>query len=72
MKHDDTNPKARRDFLKASAALGAGAAATALLPVALDAAAEAPDPAGCAADRPEHKGYEVTPHVVDYYRTARI
>ena len=67
MNHDDTNPETRRDFLKASAALGASAAAAALLPEAVDAAPETPAPA-----QPGQKGYEVTQHVLDYYRTARI
>jgi hypothetical protein len=71
MKHDETNPKARREFLKAGAVMGAivgtGAAAAALLPDTVAAAPEEP-----AADRPEPTGYKTSQHILDYYRTARI
>jgi Ubiquitinol-cytochrome C reductase Fe-S subunit TAT signal len=71
MKHDKTDPESRREFLKAGAAMGAvvgaGATAAALIPGAVAAAPEGPAQA-----QPEHKGYQATQHVLEYYRTARI
>ena len=51
----------RRDFLR-TAAIGGSAAAVAALPVA----AEAGD---VISDAPE-EGYRLTPHIVDYYKSA--
>ena len=67
MKHQNTDPEGRREFLKAGVVVGAGAAAAALLPGVGAAVAEAP-----AEQQPEKKGYQASQHVLDYYRTARI
>jgi nitrous oxide reductase len=67
MKHEKTDPEARRDFLKASAVMGAGAATAGLFPGAVAAA-----PEESAQGEPAQKGYQASQHVLDYYRTARI
>ncbi len=67
MKDENTDPKGRREFLKTGVAVGAGAAAVALLPDAGAAVVEE-----SSEDRPGKKGYQVSQHVLDYYRTARI
>ncbi len=71
MKQDTHDPQQRRHFLKASAALGAGAAAAALIP-GLTPAADTQAPQGEPAAKPGQKGYQASQHVLDYYRTARI
>ena len=67
MKEQDSRSSSRREFLKTGAAVGAGAAASALLPGAA-AAAEAEAPATAEAK----KGYQLTQHVLDYYRSAKF
>jgi nitrous oxide reductase len=72
MKRDTQNPQQRRrHFLKASAVMGAGTAAVALVP-GLVSATEAPEAQGEPATEAGHKGYQLSQHVLDYYRTARI
>jgi anaerobic selenocysteine-containing dehydrogenase len=58
--------KSRRTFL---AAVGAGGAAA----VAVIGAKTVPQPAPATAEkRPEGKGYEVTEHIRNYYRTTLV
>jgi anaerobic selenocysteine-containing dehydrogenase len=67
MKEQDSRSSSRREFLKTGAAVGAGAAASTLLPgVAAAAEVEAPAPTEA------KKGYQLTQHVLDYYRTAKL
>lgn len=67
MKREQPESTARRGFLKATATVGAGAAVTTLLPSGVIAA----EPEG--KDRPAAKqGYQVTPHVIDYYKSAAV
>lgn len=57
--------KQRREFIKKSTLVGAGLAATAVVPGAAIA--------GVADDKPEarqQKGYQLTPHVLEYYKSA--
>ena len=62
---DDQKQNSRREFLRSTAAAGAGAAAAVTLPgVAVAAVSEAEQQP---ADR---KGYRLTRHIVDYYKTA--
>jgi hypothetical protein len=65
-KHD--SGKGRRAFLKTGAAIGAGAAASTLLPVT--AAAGVAEGQETVAEKP--KGYQLSQHVLDYYRTAKL
>lgn len=58
---------ARREFLKGVVA-GSGAAAVALLSGAANAQPEPGAPATAAPT--ESKGYRVTQHILDYYKTA--
>ena len=64
-KPEHTN-KSRRDFLRTGIAASAGAAAVAAVPVAV-AAPEAP-----VKEEKVDKGYHETPHIKDYYRTAKF
>ena len=53
----------RRDFLRGSAAAGAGAAIAATLPVASSAAEEQQS-------AKEKQGYRLTDHIIAYYKTT--
>ncbi len=56
--------KERREFIKKSTLVGAGIAAVAVAPTAATA--------GVSVDRPEEiqqKGYQLTPHVIEYYKS---
>lgn len=64
-----TNEK-RREFLK-GALIGSGAAAVAIASGGVVAASEPPTSAPAEAS-PESKGYTVTPHVLEYYKTAQF
>lgn len=57
----------RRAFIKKSTLVGAGVAATSM--ASTRAIAEV---SGEAAEKPGHKGYQLTQHVVDYYKSADI
>ncbi len=59
----------RRRFLK-NMMLGGSAAAVALMTTRQAAAQPKPEPE--AVKPPESKGYHVTPHIQDYYRTAGV
>ena len=62
-KHD----RKRREFLKKSTLLGAGVAATSTAPAVALANAVEPTP-----DTEQQKGYHVTQHIIDYYKSAAI
>ena len=56
--------KERREFIKKSTLVGAGIAATAVAPGAATA--------GVSVDKSEdkqQKGYQLTPHVIEYYKS---
>ena len=59
--------QARRNFIKTSAAVGAGVAATAAISTQAiaDVTPTTSEPAG-------QKGYQLTQHVLDYYKSAGI
>ena len=56
----------RREFIKKSAIVGAGVAATAVASTSV--IADVPTTAG----KPEQKGYQLSQHVLDYYKSADI
>jgi hypothetical protein len=57
----------RREFIKKSAIVGAGVAATAVASTSVVADVGAPG-----AVKPEQKGYQLSQHVLDYYKSADI
>lgn len=57
----------RREFLKKSTLVGAGVVATTTVPAA--ALADVADPTP---DKEQQKGYHVTQHIIDYYKSAAI
>lgn len=57
----------RREFIKKSTLIGAGVAATSM--VSTQAIADVSDEA---AEPVEQKGYQLTQHVLDYYKSAGI
>jgi hypothetical protein len=65
----DQQPKnqLRREFIKKSAIVGAGVAATAV--ASTSAVADVP---ATSAGEPEQKGYQLSQHVFDYYKSADI
>lgn len=57
----------RREFIKKSTLVGAGVAAASL------ASAEAvASVGGLPTEAPEQKGYQLTQHVLDYYKSADV
>jgi len=57
----------RREFIKKSTLAGAGVAATAIVGTTAMA-----DVGATASEKPAQKGYQLTPHVLDYYKSADI
>ena len=57
----------RRKFIKKSTLIGAGVAATTM--ASTQAIAEI---SGDSAEPPSQKGYQLTQHVIDYYKSADI
>ena len=57
----------RREFIKKSTLVGAGVAASAI--ASTEAIAQV---SGEAAEPPRQKGYQLTQHVLDYYKSADI
>ena len=57
----------RREFIKKSTLVGAGAAATAMAGTAALA-----DVGDTATEKPGQKGYQLSPHVLAYYKSADI
>jgi hypothetical protein len=68
MKDTKADSGSRREFLKTGATLGAGAAVAALLPETAAAVVDE-DPK---LEKNEKRGYQLTQHVVDYYKTTTI
>ena len=59
--------KERRAFIKKSTLVGAGVAATTM--VSTSAIAQV---SGDSTEKPGQKGYQLTSHVLDYYKSAGI
>jgi hypothetical protein len=57
----------RRAFIKKSTLIGAGVAATTMASTSTIAGIS-----GDTAEEPEQKGYQLTQHVLDYYKSADI
>ena len=57
----------RREFIKKSTLVGAGVAATSMASTAVLA-----DVGGDVEQKPGQKGYQLTQHVLDYYKSAGI
>ena len=57
----------RREFIKKSTLVGAGVAATAMAGTAVIA-----DDGATTSEKPAQKGYQLTPHVLAYYKSADI
>lgn len=57
----------RREFIKKSTLVGAGVAATSMASTAAIA-----DIGSDVEQKPEQKGYQLTQHVLDYYKSAGI
>ena len=57
----------RRDFIKKSTLAGAGVAVTAVTSTSAIAGVETD-----ATEKPEQKGYQLTQHVLDYYKSADV
>ena len=57
----------RREFIKKSTLAGAGVAATAMAGTAAIA-----DVGATSTEKPGQKGYQLSPHVLDYYKSADI
>ena len=57
----------RRDFVKKTILLGVGVAAAAALPETVSASVSENK-----IDNREQKGYQVTQHVLDYYKSAAV
>ena len=57
----------RREFIKKSTLVGAGVAATAMAGTAAIA-----DVGGATTEKPGQKGYQLSPHVLAYYKSADI
>ena len=61
------NDQERREFIKKSTLVGAGAAVTAMAGTAAIA-----DVGGATTEKPGQKGYQLSPHVLAYYKSADI
>ena len=57
--------KRRREFIKNSTLVGAGVVASAVLPSAANASTTIDQP-----DNKKQKGYQLTEHVLEYYKSA--
>ena len=64
------NNTSRRGFLCGALTAGAGAAAVAVVPKGVAAVAE--DKALQPEQAKTHKGYRLTQHIADYYKTASL
>ena len=61
-----SNPE-RRDFIKTTTIVGAGVAATAVASTSVIADVDTPD-----SEATGQKGYQLTQHVLDYYKSAGV
>ena len=68
MSQSDKHDSSKRAFLRGSAAVGATAGLVVATPAVASTPAEEVTPA---AEKIEKKGYRLTKHVSDYYRTAK-
>ena len=66
-KKNQLKDQERREFIKKSTLIGAGVAATTM--ASTQAIAEV---SGDSAEQPRQKGYQLTQHVIDYYKSADI
>ena len=66
-KNQERKNQERREFIKKSTLVGAGVAATALASTGAIA-----DVGGEIEEQPGQKGYQLTQHVLDYYKSADI
>lgn len=57
----------RRQFIKKSTLIGAGVAATSMASTSAIADLDSDSP-----QKPEQKGYQLTQHVLDYYKSAGV
>ena len=57
--------KQRREFIKKSTLVGAGMAATTVASGSAIASVSTHNP-----EKPQQKGYQLTQHVIDYYKSA--
>ncbi len=66
---NETKPKdqKRREFIKKSTIVGATVAATAVASTSVVA-----DVGSTSTEKPGQKGYQLTQHVLDYYKSADI
>ena len=69
MKTSNVCDQNRRRFLRDIATTAPVVAAAAAVPVEVTAAVEPP---GQTADETQGKGYQVTQHVIDYYKSAAL
>ncbi len=68
MKHKNhLKDQKRREFIKKSTLIGAGVAAGTMATTRAVA-----DVGGEAAEKPVQKGYQLTQHVLDYYKSADL
>ena len=66
-KNSQLKSQARREFIKKSTLVGAGVAATSMASTAAIADLDDSPP-----KQPEQKGYQLTQHVLDYYKSAGV
>lgn len=64
---NEANNEARREFIKKSTLVGAGVAVSAMGSTAVIA-----DVDTSSREKPEQKGYQLTQHVLDYYKSADV
>ena len=66
-KNSQLKDQERREFIKKSTLVGAGVAATSMASSqAIAQVSHEP------AEKPEQKGYQLTQHVLDYYKSAGV
>lgn len=66
-KNSQLKDQERRQFIKKSTLIGAGVAATGMASTSVIADVDSEKP-----QKPEQKGYQLTQHVLDYYKSAGI
>ncbi len=66
-KNSQLKDQERRQFIKKSTLIGAGVAATSMASTSAIADLDSDSP-----KKPEQKGYQLTQHVLDYYKSAGI
>ncbi len=66
-KNSQLKDQERRQFIKKSTLIGAGVAATSMASTSAIADLDDDSP-----QKPEQKGYQLTQHVLDYYKSAGI